>query len=51
MKINPEAIKIIPEAMQELETQIMLHIMQRLYEKELVTEEMYKKVKNMILTS
>ena len=44
-------MEIIPEAMKELETQIMLHINQRLYEKELITEEMYKRVKNMILTS
>jgi len=44
-------MEIIPEAMKELEAQIMLHINQRLYEKELITEEMYKRVKNMILTS
>ena len=51
MKIIPETAKIIPEAMKEFEIQIMLHINQRLYDKGLITEEMYKKVKNMILIS
>ena len=44
-------MEIIPEAMKELEAQIMLHINQKLYEKGFITEEMYIKVKNMILTS
>ena len=42
---------IYPEAMKEFELQVMLHINQRLYDKGLITEEMYKKVKNVILTS
>jgi len=37
--------------LEELEVQIMLHINERLYVKGLITEEMYKKVKNMLLTS
>ena len=37
--------------MEELEVQIMLHINEKLYEKELITEEMYKKVKNILLSS
>jgi len=39
-----------PEAIKELDTQIKLHINQRLFEKGLITEEMYEKAKNMILT-
>jgi len=39
-----------PETLKELDTQIKLHINQRLFEKGLITEEMYEKAKNIILT-
>ena len=51
MKINPETIKTIPEAMKELEIQIKLFINRKLYEEGHITEEMYKKAKNIFLSS
>ena len=39
------------DKLKNVEIEIKLHINQRLYEKELITEEMYTEAKNYILTS
>jgi hypothetical protein len=39
------------EKLKNVEVEIKLHINQRLYEKGLITEEMYSEAKNYILTS
>ena len=44
-------MSVKPEAINELEREIKLYINKRLYEKALITEEMYKKAKTIFLSA
>jgi hypothetical protein len=46
-----ELMDLKPYATKELETQIKLHINEKLYEKGHITEEMYKKAKVFLLSA